>query len=130
MLYLDASALVKLALVEPETERLRGYLSRHPDVPRFSSMLALAEVLRAVRPTGAKAVVTARRVLASCFLVDVTRSILEQAGMLEAGTPLRTLDAIHMATASTAEERLTAVVTYDARMAQAAEAMGFVVATP
>lgn len=130
MLYLDASALVKLAVVEPESERLSAYLARHPHLPRFSSMLVLGEVLRAVRPTGARSVVAARKVLASCFLVDVTRDVLERAGMLDTGTALRSLDAIHMVTASVAEERLTAVVTYDTRMALAAEAMGFTVTAP
>ena len=130
MLYFDSSALVKLALVEPESNRLRAYASRHQDLPRFSSMLAHAEVLRAVRPAGAKALQAARQVLAACFLVDVTRDVLERAGMLDAGTALRTLDAIHMVTASMAEDRLTAVVTYDWRMRVAAESLGFMAVAP
>ena len=130
MLYFDASALVKLVASEPETEALRGYLSQRPDMPRFSSMLVQAELLRTARRGGPKAVVTARRVLTSFYLVDVTRDVLERAGMVDAGAGLRTLDAIHLVTAATAEERLTAVVTYDLRMAQAAEAMGFAVAAP
>lgn len=131
MLYFDASALVKLALVEPETDRLRSYLSQRSSAPRFSSMLVHAETLTAVRRAGGRrAVIEARRVLASLYLVDVTRDILERAGMVDAGAGLRTLDAIHLVTAATAEERLTAVVTYDTRMARAAEAMGFAVAAP
>ncbi len=130
MLYFDASALVKLAVEEAESEHLRTYVAEHSEQPRFSSMLVHAEVLRAVRPTGAQSVVAARKALASCFLVDVSRSILERAGMLDAASPLRTLDAIHMVTASVAEERLTAVVTYDVRMVEAAKAMGFPVASP
>ncbi len=130
MLYFDASALVKLIVPEPETEALRSYLSQHPHVPRFSSMLVQAELLRTARRGGPKAVVAARRVLTSFYLVDVTRDVLERAGMVDAGAGLRTLDAIHLVTAATAEERLTAVVTYDLRMAQAAEAMGFPVAAP
>jgi len=68
--------------------------------------------------------------LAACFLVDVTRDVLERAGMLDAGTALRTLDAIHMVTASMAEDRLTAVVTYDRRMRVAAESLGFTAVAP
>lgn len=130
MLYLDASALVKLAVVESETEHLRSFLSGHRDAPRFSSMLAHAEVLRAVRPVGGGAIVAARDALSACYLVDVTREILERAGMLDVGTTLRTLDAIHLITASMAEERLTAVVIYDDRMAKAARAMGLAVVSP
>lgn len=130
MLYLDSSALVKLVLAEPETPRLKEYLEQNRSARYFSSMLAHAEVLRAVRPAGPLAMGVARRVLAACYLVDVTRSILERAGVLDAGINLRTLDAIHVVTASVAEERLRAVVTYDLRMAKAVEAMGFVVQAP
>lgn len=130
MLYFDSSALVKLAVVEAESEPLRAYVSRYPDQPRFSSMLAHSEVLRAVRPEGAKALQTARKVLGACFLVDLTRDLLERAGLLDVGTALRTLDAIHLVTASMAEERLTAVVTYDLRLRAAAESLGYVTVAP
>ena len=130
MLYFDSSALVKMAVVEPESESLRSYVSGHPDLPRFSSMLAHGEVLRAVRPAGAKSLVAARQVLAACFLVDVSRDVLERVGLLDVGTALRTLDAIHLITASMADDRLTAVVTYDLRMRAGAESLGFRVVAP
>lgn len=130
MLYFDASALVKLVLPERETAALREYIALYPGVPRFSSMLLHTEVLRTSRKGGHEALVTARRLLASIFLLDVSRDVLERAAMLDTSSPLRTLDAIHMVTASIAEDRLTAVVTYDARMVEAAKAMGFPVASP
>lgn len=130
MLYFDASALVKLVIPERETTALREYMALHPNAPRFSSMLLHAEMLRTSRKGGHGALIKARRVLASIFLLDVSRDVLERAAMLDTSSPLRTLDAIHMVTASVAEERLTAVVTYDARMVEAARAMGFPVASP
>lgn len=130
MLYLDTSGLVKLVVAESSTDALRAYLREHAAMTTFSSMLAHAELLRAVQHAGEGAASAARRVLAGLHLVDVTREILERAGTLQAPSRLRTLDAIHLATASAVHDRLAAVVTYDARMASAAEALGIAVAAP
>jgi predicted nucleic acid-binding protein len=99
MRYLDTSALLKLATVEPETPALRAYLTACGEPECFASMLAQAELLRAARPAGAGAIAAARRVLSAVHLVDVTREILERAGTLRVPQRLRTLDAIHLATA-------------------------------
>jgi uncharacterized protein len=130
MLYLDTSALAKLVTLEAETNGLRAYLDARASSIRFASALAHAELLRAAHLVGDDAVATAREVLARLDLVDVSRELLERAGTLAAGQRLRTLDAIHVATASVAGDRLEALVTYDARMAQAAAALGLPIATP
>ena len=130
MLYLDTSALARLVTLEEETERLRAYLAARPSAIRFASALAHAELLRAAHLVGDDAVATAREVLARLDLVDVSRELLERAGTLAGGQRLRTLDAIHVATASVAGDRLEALVTYDTRMAQAAAAMGLPIARP
>ncbi len=96
MLYLDTSALVKLVITDAESAELRSYLTANENAERFSSMLARAELLRAVAPAGAAAQGVARRVLAGLHLVDVTREILEAAGVLPATARLKTLDAIHL----------------------------------
>jgi uncharacterized protein len=130
MRYLDTSALVKLATLEPETPALRAHLARPPEVQHFASMLAHAELLRAVQPAGAEAVAAARRVLASVHLVDVTREILERAGTLRVPQLLRTLDAIHLATALVAQDRLEEIITYDHRLGAAAASLGLTVTAP
>lgn len=130
MLYLDTSALAKLVTLEPETERLRTFLSARPSAIRFASALAHAELLRAAHLVGDDAVATAREVLTRLDLVDVSRELLERAGTLAGGQHLRTLDAIHVATASVAGDRLEAFVTYDARMTQAAAAIGLPIERP
>ncbi len=130
MLYLDTSALAKLVTLEAETERLRAYLDANANVIRFASALAHAELLRAAHQLGDEAVATAREVLARIELVDVSRELLEHAGTLATGHRLRTLDALHVATATVAGDRLAALVTYDARMAQAAAALGLPVERP
>jgi predicted nucleic acid-binding protein len=130
MLYLDTSALAKLVTREAETERLRAYLAARANAIRFASAVAHAELLRAAHQLGDEAVATAREVLARIELVDVSRELLEHAGTLAAGHRLRTLDAIHVATAAVAGDRLEALVTYDPRMAEAAAALGLPVERP
>jgi uncharacterized protein len=125
--YLDSSAIVKLAVREPESAALRRYLrSRRPLV---SSALARAEVLRALLPLGDEALRRGRRVLNTIELARVSDRVLEAAGVLLAA-PLRSLDAIHLATAAQLGDSIARVVTYDERMGAAAAAAGFAVASP
>jgi uncharacterized protein len=125
--YLDSSAIVKLAVAEPESPALRRYLRRRK--PYVSSALARAEVARAVLPLGQAAQRRAEAVVARIELVRVSETLLKSAGTL---TPfeLRTLDAIHLATAQQLGEDLGRVVTYDTRMRDAARGLGFDVAAP
>lgn len=127
MIYLDSSALVKLAVLESESRALRTYLRNEPD--RISCGLARTEVLRAVRPCGPAALSAARRVLRSIDLIRLDDVLLDAAGMLEP-LGLRSLDAIHLAAAQLVAPTLRAVVTYDRRMADAAAALGFATVAP
>lgn len=127
MVYLDSSALVKLVVSEPESTALRRYLRGHPE--RVSSALAKVEVIRAVRPHGASAVTRARQVLRRVNILHLDDELLEDAATLDIGV-LRSLDAIHLAAARTLGDELQAVVTYDDRMARAAERLGLLVAAP
>jgi predicted nucleic acid-binding protein len=89
---------------------------------RVSSALSLAEVPRALRRAGFSAAARrrAREVLARINLVDIDRRVLSGAAALDPAE-LRTLDAIHLATALSIREDLHAVVTYDRRLTAAAE---------
>jgi uncharacterized protein len=120
LVYLDSSALVKLVVREPESVALMAFLRERPD--RVSSALALAEVPRALRRArfGAAERRRAREVLARVALVDIDRRALAAAAAIEPPT-VRTLDAIHLATALALREDLAALVTYDRRLAVAAE---------
>jgi predicted nucleic acid-binding protein len=125
--YLDSSALVKLALEEPESAALRRYLRRRR---RFvSSALARAEVARALLPLGPAAVRRGEAVLTRIDLIRVNDRVLSSAGAL-LPVELRTLDAIHLATARQLGSDLARVVTYDERMRVAAEATGCAVVAP
>ena len=127
MVYLDSSALVKLVVVEPESSALRRYLADEPE--RASCALARVEVIRAVRVHGPSTVSRARRLLQRLNLVEVDDELLEAAAAVDPRI-LRGLDAIHVAAAQLLGEELTAVVTYDRRMAEAAELLDLTVAAP
>lgn len=125
--YLDSSAIVKLAVREPESAALLRYVRGRRTL--VSSALARTEVARALLPLGPEAVSRGYDVLARLELARVNDRILDAAGRL---TPadLRSLDAIHLATAAQLGGDLARVVTYDERMALAARTLGFAVAAP
>lgn len=139
MIYLDSSAVVKTIRREPESGPLLTFLRRHAAAPRFGSSLVATEVLRAVaRHTDREALpaTDAAQYRAAAIdrvnalhLVDVSRELLDAAAEL---TPvgLRTLDAVHLATALRFRESLTSFVTYDQRLAEAAAAAGLPVDAP
>jgi predicted nucleic acid-binding protein len=120
LIYLDSSALVKLIVIEPESAALTELLRAWPD--RISSALALTEVPRALRRAGFgnPERSRARQVLTRVNLVEVDRRILAAAASLDPPT-LRTLDAIHVATALAVREDLGVVVSYDLRLSVAAQ---------
>jgi predicted nucleic acid-binding protein len=125
--YLDSSAIVKLAVREPESAALRRYLQRRR--PLVSSALARTEVLRALLPAGDEAVARGRSVLQRVDLVRLNDHVLNAAGVLQPSA-LRSLGAIHLATAQQLGRQLTALVTYDDRMAAAAKQRGYRVVRP
>jgi uncharacterized protein len=125
--YVDSSAIVKLVAIEPESSGLSRFLEgRHPLV---SSGLASTEVQRAVLPLGDKFLRQARAVLARFELVRVSEEVLEDAGLLEPFS-LRSLDAIHLATAALFGSTLGGVISYDRRMSDAAVSFGWSVHAP
>jgi len=125
--YLDSSAIVKLVVQEPESDALRKYLRRRR--PLVSSALARTEVLRTLLPRGEEALAAGRRILGQLDLVRVNDRVLNAAGVTQP-PDLRSLDAIHLATADRVRDDLGGIVTYDERLAAAAEALGFRVAAP
>ncbi len=125
--YLDSSAIVKLVVREPESFALRRYLRRRQ--PLVSSALARTEVLRALLPAGDDAMSRGRAVLQRIDLVRVNDRILNVAGTLHP-PELRSLDAIHLATAQELGDDLKTLVTYDDRMLAAAKWLGCRTAQP
>ncbi len=129
MIYLDASALLKLVRREAETQALLEWLTMRPEQPVVASVLARVEVLRAARRLGDPVLAEARAVVGDLDLIPLDRAVQDVA--CDIGDPLlRTLDALHLASALLLGDALTAFVAYDHRLADGARAAGLVVATP
>lgn len=125
--YLDSSAIVKLVIAEPESRALRTHLRRRR--PLVSSALARTEVLRALLPAGEIALSRGREALRRLDLIRISDRVLDAAGVLEPAQ-VRSLDAIHLATAQLLGEDLRQVITYDDRMADAARSLGLKTTSP
>jgi predicted nucleic acid-binding protein len=125
--YLDSSALVKTVVEEPESRALLRWLD---DKERLVACdLIRVETVRAVRLADPGAIPRTREVAAALTLIRLDHALYEVAADLEPAS-LRSLDAIHLAAALTLGSDLAGVVTYDARMAEAARALQIRVVAP
>ncbi|HKA49147.1 MAG TPA: type II toxin-antitoxin system VapC family toxin [Candidatus Dormibacteraeota bacterium] len=126
--YLDTSAFVKLVVVEPESEALRRFLMRWPE--RTSAALLRTEAIRALRRSGHDSRVgAARRLFSAMRLVRLDEPLLDRAGDLDP-RELRSLDAVHLATALAIGPDLGVLLTYDERLEDAARQQGLAVQSP
>ena len=127
-IYIDSSAVLKLAIQERETAALEAYVAGCEGL--VSSRLAVLECRRATkRVSHARVLQTIDDVLDAIYLLDVTPAILEDAATAEPPL-LRSLDAIHLATALSIGDAQVEVITYDQRFAEAARASGLTVVQP
>jgi len=128
LVYLDASAIVKLVVEETESRALRTALRGRDR--RISSALALVEVhLAAGRRVPAPTPDRVDTVLARFTLIPVDHSTLTSAVRL-GRTGLRTIDAVHLATAHSLGGELEALIAYDERLLAAARGLGIPVEDP
>jgi len=126
--YLDASAIVKLVIDESESPAVR---ERVADVRQlFTNRIAVVEVGRAVqRQSEIDASEQVSAVLKRLSMIELDVSIAESAATLEP-RGLRSLDAIHLASALALGDELEAFVTYDSRLGEAAFSAGLNVVMP
>ncbi len=133
MIYLDPAAVVKLVRAEQNTAELVTWLNARPDAPLASSVLVEVEVPRALRRTAPEGLAGVPRVLTRLYRLEVDATVRATAAAYPDRT-LRSLDAIHLATAQSLMGEpgasLEAFVTYDNRLLAAAAALGFPVASP
>jgi uncharacterized protein len=128
VIYFDTSALAKLVIREPESAALNEWLNQHVDLPKSSSMLCRTELPRAVRQGGDVAYLRAQMILGDLMQIPLTPDVLDAAGALPGS--LRSLDAIHLATALRLRGDLHSLVAYDQRLLGAAELAGLPTASP
>lgn len=129
MIYLDTSAFVKLVWSEHESLALQEFLARRPETPLVSSALLVVEARRAVLRADPSQLPRLDLLLTRVGQVGVTRAVIEAASRLP-DPAVRSLDAIHLATALQLRQDLDALLTYDGRLASAAERQELPVATP
>lgn len=125
--YVESSAVAKLVLDEPEHAALARYLVTAADLA--TSLLTVTEVHRSAARIGAARSERVDGVLTRFTLLDIDRRIIDAAAALRPAA-LRTLDAIHLASALQLGPELRSFVTYDRRLADAARAIGLPVAAP
>jgi uncharacterized protein len=123
--YIDTSAYVKLPLEEAGHEGLRFELSRWDGY--VSSMLLGVEAIRACSRYGSDCAKDARAWLEGVTLLPLDDTVLDVATSLPPAN-VKTLDALHLATALTVREEIGAFFTYDQRLAEAAADHGLPVA--
>jgi predicted nucleic acid-binding protein len=129
VIYLDTSAFVKLIQGERETPALQQFLTERPGTTPVSSALLVVETRRAILRTAPGQLARTDLLLTRIDQVDITRAVLEAASRLP-DPSVRSLDAIHLATALQLDRDLEALVTYDSRLASAAGRQGLPVVTP
>jgi uncharacterized protein len=128
MIYLDTSAALKLVVPEAETAALEEWMDERAGLARTSSRLLRIELLRTVSRQAAHRLDRAHIVLSGVVLLSMDE--VAPAAETIGGQQLRSLDAIHLASAHALRSALTALVTYDKRMIVAGEALGLPVESP
>lgn len=129
MLYFDTCALVKLVRPEAESAALQDWLAQFGVMPKITSALAEVELSRAIRRAAPEAHPRIRPLLAGFFRFDIDEIVRGRAAGYT-DPMLRSLDAIHLATAEEVRADLVALVTYDDRLAAAAKSVGLPVEMP
>ena len=129
MIYLDSSAVVKLALTEPESAALASWLADRADQDLVSSALHRTEVLRAIWRAEPGALPRGQRIIRRIGRVALSHDILDNAATLPPGR-LGTAGAIHLASALAIRRDLVSFVTYDKPLLDAARDAGLPVDSP
>jgi hypothetical protein len=129
VIYLDSSALVKLARTEPESGALVAWLAERDGQPLVSSALHRAEVPRAVWQAEPGALPRSYKVIKRIAKVALSAAVLDDSATLPPQS-LTATQAIHLASALAVRRELTAFVAYDESLLAAARDAGLPVASP
>ncbi len=114
--YADTSAVIKLLAEERHSQAFAAFYDSHADAEWVSSALLRIEVTRAVARVAPALLPDARDLLTAFSYISIDDEVVD-AAMNEPDRALRTLDAIHLATARILAEDLDGLATYDARLA-------------
>lgn len=127
--YVDTSAAIKLLFVESHSKSFAEFYDENLSASWVSSALLRVELLRAVHRALPTAVPDAQQLFLALDFIGIHDDIID-AATDEPDRMLRSLDAIHLATARTLGSDLDGMVTYDDRIAVAASAAGMTIISP
>jgi uncharacterized protein len=127
LIYLDASALVTLLSGRPFARELRDFLSARPVMPMATSTVGFVETVRTLDQVGSYPTLM-QDLIRDFTEILITEEIRDAAVLVPAG--VRTLDAVHIASAQAIGPALDVLVTYDKRMYDLARGIGIPVAAP
>jgi hypothetical protein len=127
--YADTSAVIKLLVEETDSKAFAAFYDARSDAEWVSSALLRIELTRAVARAMPALLPDARELLLAFSCIAIDDDIVEGA-MNEPDRGLRSLDAIHLATARILAPELDALVTYDDRLLRAATDAGLVIVSP
>jgi len=127
--YADTSAVIKLLAEESHSRAFAAFYDAHADMEWVSSALLRIEVTRAVTRAMPAVLPDARDLLSAFSYIGMDDEVVEGA-MNEPDSGLRSLDAIHLATARILREDLAAIVSYDDRLLKAAADAGLGTESP
>jgi predicted nucleic acid-binding protein len=117
LIYVDTSALIKLVKPEVHSDTLAAYLDVRDDL--VSSSLLAVELRRGALRSAPRTLPRADLLLTRVEMIEMDATVVEAAGRLP-DPMLRTLDAIHLATALLIRDEIDVLLTYDERLAEAA----------
>lgn len=127
--YADTSAVIKLLAEETHSKAFAAFYDEHADAEWISSALLRIEVIRTVNRSVPALLPDARDLLLAFSYIAIDDEVVEGA-MNEPDRGLRSLDAIHLATARILAEDLDAMVSYDDRLVRAASDAGLATLSP
>jgi len=127
--YADTSAVIKLLAEEAHSRALAEFYDMDPDGEWVSSALLRIELTRAVLRAIPALLPDAHELLLAFSYISIDDDVIEGA-MNEPDRGLRSLDAIHLATARILAPELDFFITYDDRLGRAAEDAGLAVVSP
>lgn len=105
-------------------------LAKYADQGIFTSRISRVEVLRTVARKAPSLLTKSEQYLSRCSIIEVKPIILKVAEAFEPQIQLRSLDAIHMASALGVLPLIQGLITYDKIMIKEAKSLGFVVHSP
>ena len=124
--YLDSSSVLKIVFNEEHSEALFHYLS---DI-LISSELLKVEVGRSLINRNSRHREASQELLARCHYIPISPKIVSTAQNLDFGISIRSLDAIHLASAMRLNGMDFEMITYDKRLSRVCELAGVRVISP